>query len=317
MSSEKKILLYTVVVAASHYKTKLFDLDAWKKSGLHKTWCELLAEHQTSADTPSAIVTKHVAGTVDSLEEYLQSHPSVAELLGAGAIDPPPVTEIPATYLFRFMPTFLLDRIYHASSPDQAFDNGDHIRLYHHPKLILHQRTIKSTSTAGLYVGWSAARLHSILADYINLTQQVKYMVPNQGFDATQATGRISELASEAQCSDVANSNTQTDSMEVDSNIDLNEIDKEVSLSYSTGILGALTENALSQVHRVGSNLWTLAASCFYVIQVSITRIIRRQLNIPISLWTKMVLGNSNTRRSMLLFEFSISYLTLCQAICG
>src|ERR1700749_2974564 len=229
MQGNKKLLLYTTVVAGSHYKTKLFDVDAWKKIGFDKSWCSLLNELQASANTPPCVVTNALALAVDDLEEYLENHENAVELLGAGEKDPPPVTDIPTIYLIRLLITFLLDRVYHAHSPNESFDHGNEICLYQHPQLILHQKALKHTTTGGQYLSWSIERLHQTLDEYINLSNLVQTMVPHRTFDKLHPTGNITELPSNVELQNTQNTDNM-DQLDLESTpMDLDEHDKTIS----------------------------------------------------------------------------------------
>src|SRR5215469_3107620 len=151
MPHNKKSLLYTTVVGGSHLKTKLFDVAAWKDIGFEVSWYGLLTELQKN-DSPSTIVINQVAKAVDALEEYLEKRPNLVESLGGGQQDPPPIIDVPARSLIRFMIVYLLDRFYHSSSPDQTLDYGNDIILHRHPKLILRQKDIKHSTTGGQYI---------------------------------------------------------------------------------------------------------------------------------------------------------------------
>jgi hypothetical protein len=275
LMADKK-LVYTTVAASIHYKADLFAVELWKKEGL-STWTGLIHSRMEFLDKEVIPILKLIAGTVDAFEDTIKNNPDLAENLGATDKDPKQVPEIGAQHLWRFIPTLLLDRLYDAALVSAA--PRDTIELRRHPLFRLTAPKIKTTSIAKEYLGWSMQELHKLMVTYAALRPAVgDLVVPDVGplerldppsvTEAPQSpppsTPSSAPLPQRAAPPPGPASQQGTSAANV-SRFEVNEMNEAVS--YGAGIFGAFSEAARADAHRVATNLWGLAASCFYLIR--------------------------------------------------
>ncbi|KIJ39514.1 hypothetical protein M422DRAFT_257566 [Sphaerobolus stellatus SS14] len=278
-----KCLPWTTYTASASYRTDIFSVKRWKNKTNADTWeTEIKADTAEWVDEKVQDLLLHIARNVDLLEELLQSRSDIRGEFGLEARPAKPINNVSAHYLQRMLIMHLLDRLYWAYSPEDS--NGSQDVIYHtrHPELNCNDVLPKHGSNAVRYLALDDARLKTMLDDFVKLTHTIQ---PSYIFDASVAsiaeetanpshTGSIIPTPSTSTTLFDPQDSTQNSTAAISHGTSKLKLwstlteEERGYLGHATASVSATNSAAVGYQHIGVANLWVLATSLLFVVNI-------------------------------------------------
>ncbi|KIJ39803.1 hypothetical protein M422DRAFT_257400 [Sphaerobolus stellatus SS14] len=282
-TTRPKSLPWTTYVASATYNTDIFSVERWKHKKRADTWeSEIRAETADWKDTKVQPLLLEVARKVDVLELNIQSREDLTLEFGLGTHKAKPINTVSAQHLQRFLVTHLLDCLYWGALPEEDLELDDNILHPRHPELVCNDILPKVSSSSVKYLGMGDAALNRILDNFVNLSHTI---YPSYFFDS--ATASIKDLQpgdkegiiippsipSTLYTSPVISAASNSLSA-VPTGISKMKPwgaltdEEKLHLGHATAGVSAMNSAALGRQHSAVANMWVLATSLLFVLNI-------------------------------------------------
>lgn len=283
-STAFKLLPRTPYVASGNYHTDIFDVLRWKGRSSEDTWEQEVSNLTSSWDTESQLALPLLyaaARSVDELEINLQSKGELWTDCGFGATPAKPINKFSTLMLSKFLVTHLLDVLF------WGCNNGDptkrRLEFFTHQALQSNGWAPKPTHTAARFVGLNDIQAHKLLDTFLALSHTIypSYLPPGQAPSASVVEVQEADMTGHPTIPFLGEHNTILGLPEYESsrerdnstqgrdpnNSNLWE-DREDFIAHASTGVAAMNSKSLGAAHQVSANIWVLATSLLFVLNV-------------------------------------------------